>query len=291
VSYAATEAGNNGDVLELYHFQHPLESQYLTSGDRAFVYQSRQYDPAIISRSAPEMTGDGQGKITVRVERTNPAALWFRVIVPHSTVWLDIYRTHLSDPDAEVVLYWSGRVRSVSWSGQEAALDCEPAGAVLLRDGLRYTYQSLCNHVLYGPGCKVNSLAYQVAVAPAGVSGTDGVTLTAPEFASQPDGYWTGGFIARNFDDQRLITSHAANQITISMPFEDWQPTDVVHIYPGCDHTRATCKTKFGNLDNYFGFADIPRRNPFEAGADGGAQSVGIVTSGGGLTGGSGVVK
>jgi len=36
-----------------------------------------------------------------------------------------------------------------------------------------------------------------------------------------------------------------------------------VKIYPGCDRVRATCESKFDNLDNFGGFPWIPTKNPF----------------------------
>ena len=40
-----------------------------------------------------------------------------------------------------------------------------------------------------------------------------------------------------------------------------------ITLYPGCDHTRATCAAKFANLDNFGGFPWIPTRNPFDGGS------------------------
>jgi hypothetical protein len=33
---------------------------------------------------------------------------------------------------------------------------------------------------------------------------------------------------------------------------------DAFTVYLGCDHTQATCTTKFGNLTNFRGFPYIP---------------------------------
>ena len=268
MTYAAFDTGTAGDVLELYHFQGPSEEWTYTSGDRTFVHLSREFRPALIRRTAPTSSADGQGRITLRMARDNPVALAYRIFVPTSTVWVAIYRTHLSDPDGEVVLYWSGRVRSVRWEGSEAMLDCEPASAMLERDGLRPTFQASCNWTLYDGRCRVNDLAHQTPVDPAGIAGVGTLTMTAPEFSSKPDGWWTGGYIVRNFADRRLIVGHAGNTITLHLPFESIATTDVVHIYPGCDHTLATCRDKFGNLPNYGGFPFVPRKNPFTDGLE-----------------------
>ncbi len=36
-----------------------------------------------------------------------------------------------------------------------------------------------------------------------------------------------------------------------------------VSVYPGCDHTLATCSAKFGNVARYGGFPYFPQKNPF----------------------------
>ena len=65
------------------------------------------------------------------------------------------------------------------------------------------------------------------------------------------------------------ITGHTGTQITIQrMPyslitqFEDEGAGTAISLYPGCDHTRETCKAKFDNLLNYGGFDWIPAKNP-----------------------------
>ena len=37
-----------------------------------------------------------------------------------------------------------------------------------------------------------------------------------------------------------------------------------VTLYPGCDHSRVTCISKFDNRPNYGGFDEIPTRNPMD---------------------------
>ena len=39
--------------------------------------------------------------------------------------------------------------------------------------------------------------------------------------------------------------------------------SSTVTLYPGCTKSRAVCKNKFDNLNNYGGFPWIPTKNPF----------------------------
>jgi uncharacterized phage protein (TIGR02218 family) len=38
---------------------------------------------------------------------------------------------------------------------------------------------------------------------------------------------------------------------------------DVLSLYPGCDHSMATCISKFNNLVNYGGFPYMTQKNPW----------------------------
>ena len=80
---------------------------------------------------------------------------------------------------------------------------------------------------------------------------------------SQSAGYFTRGYI--------LFTSGALNAIKRTV--KGWQPGlvsvfnplpavpavgDTFMIYPGCDHTQATCSSKFGNVVHFRGFPYVP---------------------------------
>jgi hypothetical protein len=70
--------------------------------------------------------------------------------------------------------------------------------------------------------------------------------------------------------DLRYIIDHSGTQLTLIVPLSDLTEDvndssgdALVALYPGCDHTRETCKDKFDNLANYGGFPWIPSKNPF----------------------------
>jgi len=93
--------------------------------------------------------------------------------------------------------------------------------------------------------------------------------LTSAQFSiDYTDGYLDGGYILRNGLEFRMIATNVGTDITLLLPFEDFDVTDNFQIYPGCDRSSAECNTKFSNLDNYGGFEYIPIINPFESGLD-----------------------
>ena len=83
----------------------------------------------------------------------------------------------------------------------------------------------------------------------------------------EADGFYDGGFVFfSSINDYRLILSHVGNDLTLLLPFPSDAAGETVRIFAGCDHTIATCKTKFDNVLNYGGFAFVPILNPFLTG-------------------------
>jgi len=63
---------------------------------------------------------------------------------------------------------------------------------------------------------------------------------------------------------RRSIVAHSGANLTLTRPVPEFAVGSQIRLYPGCDHTKGTCNTKFNNLDNFGGFPWIPIRNPFD---------------------------
>jgi len=63
----------------------------------------------------------------------------------------------------------------------------------------------------------------------------------------------------------RAIAAQVGDQITLvqRLPEGTWAIGDAVTLYPGCDRLYTTCRDKFANVPNFFGFPFIPRDDPF----------------------------
>jgi hypothetical protein len=66
--------------------------------------------------------------------------------------------------------------------------------------------------------------------------------------------------------DRRLILSSSGDVLTLLLPFTSSPLGSTVIVFAGCDHTIATCKSKFNNVVNYGGFAFVPTKNIFQTG-------------------------
>jgi uncharacterized phage protein (TIGR02218 family) len=188
----------------------------------------------------------------------------YRIAPPTMGITLTIRQLHFGDGEAVVI--WTGRILGVSWSGTQASIQCEPVATSLRRVGLRRVFQRQCPHVLYGAACGVSRNTFQVAGEIESATAT-GMNVAAASL--QPDGYYSGGYIewdvALGIPERRFILAHDGAALELNGSTYGMAGGQAVRLYPGCDHTMATCNAKFSNALNFGGFAHMPQKNPFGA--------------------------
>lgn len=266
MTYDAREISlQSGAPVEIYEFARAAQQWLVTSSPEPVVVDSITYTPHMIRRSSIEETQErARSAVKLTVARNFPIADLFRVSPPTDVISLTIKRYHRGD--SQVVVIWSGRVLNCDWQGAEATINCEPVSTSLRRTGLRRMYQRQCPHVLYGSACGLSKDDYKLT---ANVDAISGTTISVSECSAQAAGYYAGGFVELSVGggglERRFITNHTGAVLTLSQAFgEDLAVGAEVNIYPGCNHTLATCKAKFSNLVNYGGFPFIPTKNPFD---------------------------
>lgn len=252
-----------GRPVELYTFNRDFIAWRYTSADTDRVVDFQTFKSAPIKRSDIEQGAEiNRSGLKITVPRDFAVAQLYALAPPSDTISLTIRQYH--EGDGELATVWSGRILGVKFEGSQAEISLEPIGTSIRRNGLRRHYQRLCPHVLYGSGCKVNSTAFRLVAT---VDALAGVTVSAGELATQPDGYWEGGYVEWAIDtgifDRRFIQAHAGPTITLDMPPLGLAIGMQLNVYPGCDHTMDTCSTKFSNALNYGGMRFIPTKNPY----------------------------
>lgn len=173
-----------------------------------------------------------------------------------------IERSDLPSPE-EVVLF-EGTIQNVDFvdNGQTAEVVIRGDLANANRPMPRFTYQAICNHVLYDTRCKVNPAAGFTLLST--VSAQSGRTVTIN--TSLTAGFFVGGDITDVVTgDSRMILAQSGNVVQMLLPFNVSNMVGrSVSLRAGCAHTIAICKSKFNNVINYGGFAFSPLLNPFE---------------------------
>lgn len=277
MTYAAHETSEqSGAPVELYLFTRnavdgsdpcsPVSSSTVlvrsTSAEVDIEHDSETWVSDVLSRSDLEESPElARVPISITTRRNNPVADLFRVSPPTDVIALTIFRLHRDDSPAEAVVLWMGRVLNCEWTGAQARLNCEPVSTSVRRTGLRRLYQKGCPHVLYGAGCKVDRTAHDIATT---VTAIDGKVLSVAALLDRP---YAGGYVQRETSsgvfEKRFIQAQDGLDLTLSLPFSGLDVSDAVTVFPGCDHTTATCNDVYSNLPNYGGMPFIPSKNPF----------------------------
>lgn len=256
------ESAYGGTPIELYTFTRDPKVWRYSTGEDPIVVSGGEFIPYPIGRDAIEQSGDlVRNALNVTCSADLPVLESFREGVPSGITLMTIMAYHYGV--AEYITRWSGRIVNVEFSEYEAKLNCEPIMTTMLRPVLRRFYQMGCPHVLYGPDCRADRSAFRVD---AELTGQSGSQLTSNAFDTYPDTWFAGGYVdwlEGTEAQRRFILSHTGPNILVNIPFINMPNNANVQVYPGCDHTFATCRDKFANNLNYGGQPYYPVKNPF----------------------------
>lgn len=238
-----------GDVVERY-----------TSWHTDLTFEGYTYNASSLTRSGFRQDGK-MTQVTVDVAAPMLASfLRYIATTPIEATQVVIKQAVRSDLTVLTTLF-TGEVRYVSHEDGIATARCVQNSGNNDLTFPRIVHQPYCNWQLFETGCGLNSSAYLVAATISGISDSDYTCSWAGSYA---DGYFTGGWVEID-SDMRLITKHVGYVLSLQIPFDATViVTDVLDLYPGCDGSPTSCKTKFliDNYINFVGFPLIPSSNP-----------------------------
>lgn len=265
MTFATVEvSAQSGRPVELYEFLDGATAYRYTSADGDVVYGGNTYTAVPISRSAVEATSEvARLALNITCARSLSILNLFSLMPPSEIIAVTVRRLHAGD--GEAITLWMGRILDVALNPASAEIHCESVYTSLKRVGLRRLYQKGCPHVLFEAECALNRATFAASKTVSTVSGTS-ITLAA--MGAFVDGYFAGGYLewesTAGYFERRAIRSQVGGVVTISFPLPGLAASDTVTIYPGCDHTLATCIAKFANGLNYGGMPYWPSKNPFD---------------------------
>jgi len=259
--FIAKEEGTKRQPAELYHiWQNDIHYRY-TSGDVAVVYNGETYTPATINRKSVSYDEKlGVNTLTVHFSRVTDPALEFIAVTPTDLIWISVHKLHRDMLVEETTNIFIGQIHSMSFQGSNAQAKCVGFEHFLNQVVPRYRYGPGCQHTLYDSRCRLIASNYELPVMLDSVT-EDGLTLTSTEFANFEDNYFNLGYFSFG-NYSRMITSHVGNTIGVRYFIVGLEAGSEIIAYAGCDKTRATCVTKFNNLNNNLSFPHIPKDNP-----------------------------
>jgi len=264
MAFADFEEGAEGFPNELYLFKRGISERYtLTSSNAEITHLSEVYLPIQISRGAIEQNQEMERQpLNITIQRDAAVLDNFVGFPPTEIMTLTVFRFHDNDtPTPEVATIWQGRVLSVTWSGSQAKMNCEPVFTSLKRPGLRRKYSAQCPHILYGVECAISNFDFQV-IATIGTI-TNGITIFSTDLIVAVDHFFGGYIEFENRDFRTVVGDDGAGTITINSSLPGLEAGSVITAFPGCAHDLDACKVKFDNIVNYGGFPYVPEVNPF----------------------------
>ncbi len=250
---------------EFYDFARGAEHWRYTTDAAAVVYASQTYAPQPgMKRSAIVLTQElEKAALQITVPWDFPLLEIYRPTPPSQRVSVTVYR--LAKGATTATIAWQGVVTDIDDPDEHSStLNCAGGMAMLTAQGLIRNWQKACPLALYGVGRGQCNKDPESVRTNATVTGGSGTTLQAAEFASQSDGWFTGGFIRWQVGlatELRFIVSHVGDTLGLLTPATIPVGTAVA-TYPGCDHTVLGGCTKLANTDNYGGQLYIPDKNP-----------------------------
>lgn len=258
MSYGVNEDSiRDGNPIELYKFVAASDEYLYTSQEDPIDEGLDTYEPIPMSRSDLQFEGEvSKSSLKVTMPRSEQVANRFIVQPPTIPMLLYVYRYHVSDGVTGKATIWTGRVIDAAWSGSTVTFNCESVYTSINRQGLQRKYGPNCPYTLYDAQCTVNELNYQLDAT---IDSMTGNQLTSTSFATQPDNYYTGGFLSFSSPpsppDYRAVINHIGDTITIGYSIPGLGAGFAVKVYPGCAHNLADCFDKFNNGLQYGGFA------------------------------------
>lgn len=265
MSYASRDkSGQGGEPVLLYHFVQESRNWRYTNAPMLVHMRNADWDPAPISVDSINFSEEvSKNTIRVSLPRDNDLALaLLKAPVSVAPTTLTIFRGHLGE--TQTLVYWKGRVTSATASRSTITLDCEPVFTSLRLYGLRARFQRTCRHALYSPDCGASPISYTLTLTSA-VSTTEYIYSAA----SLPNGWFAGGMIQAPDGTKVYIVEQNDGRLKLIRPspslFDALQSGLYrAQVFPGCDHTIETCRSKFNNVSNFGGFPWIPVDNPFD---------------------------
>jgi uncharacterized phage protein (TIGR02218 family) len=160
-------------------------------------------------------------------------------------------------PIGSVILF-KGRVGAIDHVGRTTAQITVNSDLILLDvDMPRNVYSPNCQHVLFDSGCGLVKSAFK-AFGTVSAGSTNAIInwQSASPVYEQGTLTFTSG---RNLGATANIKAATVSYLALGCPLLNAPAEgDAFTVFQGCDHTKATCQSKFSNLANFRGFPFVP---------------------------------
>jgi len=254
----------DGEPIELYKFTGSVNTYYLTTYSQTVTSSGTDYVPlAGLQRNVLKVGNQEEENLALDITMPydHPLVQEYAYKTAPPTLNFELRRAHRTDP-SDTILMWKGKVLSFSVEGRIAKMRV-PALFAYLLNGVapNARYQAPCNHVLYDSRCAVNPAAFQTVTTVTGI--LDNVITVASLGALSIAELVGGDMNQASIGENRMIISGTGLDLTVTYPYANLAIGDSITLRAGCDHSFATCISKFSNGTNFGGHPIVPDKNPF----------------------------
>lgn len=240
-------------------------------GTRDIVVDGAKYTASPAARSdlkTPVLGVDAFLEVTLPLAHAVPQR-WMAGGVPPKRVVMTLYRQQLNS--GEFQIDWKGVVEAMAIEKHVAVFRIPSEMTRTAQRRLAtITAGRTCVHVFGDSNCRIDRDDFRDDANVGTFSGRD-VTLTG---FSQVSGWATFGELRHEASGEGMsIFEQAGSVVTMQLPIYGLAAGDAVQVFAGCDHTLATCQSKFSNVENFGGFFAMPKINPFLPGGSGVRES------------------
>jgi len=267
VSYVVEESSaESGRPIELFQITLGSDVFRYTSAAEDITADGNDWNAIPIFRGEIELGSDARGNpLTVTVGGDNQFAQNFVENAPPHMPEIEIFSVHFGDI-SDVSKIWEGEITEIVWVDDAAfaQIIARPPEAGLDSRTPRRDSGALCPYMLFDTQCTVSEASHKYDGIAGSVSGN---TLTVSGLdAAKLVGWATAGKIVFG-NDYRVIVAHTATDtLELGSPLNEDPTGETVSVYAGCDHTLATCNSKFSNAANFGGRPYVPGRDINESG-------------------------
>ncbi len=170
-----------------------------------------------------------------------------------------VFMSALGQAPVGGVTLFHGRVSTVDQVGRTSATITVASDLVVLDyDMPRNLYSPTCLHTLYDAGCGVVQGTY-AASGTVGAGSTASLIAFSGALASHAQGslVFASGVNANLRATVKSVVAGASLALMYPLPSPP-ATGDAFTVYAGCDHTQATCSSRFSNLADFRGFPFVP---------------------------------
>ena len=246
-------------------------SYYYADTDTNVVYGGHTYvaDGPVITRTQIKLTSEvSVDKLTVTINATEKDTIGgVQIIAVAHNGGFEGARVRLrraffeNNVIVDVVDLFNGYAEVKQGGGMTLQLEVKSVVQKLNAEWPQNRYYPLCPYSVYSEQCGLNVSNYRQRVAVTSVPAHNTVTVNT----SVPDGYYDAGgieWLSGPLVGQSTQILRSQNGQLLFMSPSEAQPEigNEAFIYPGCDKTADTCRTKFNNFSRNRATPYVPRK-------------------------------